>query len=161
MLSVWCPRSFASVNGYDAWEQYVNDRLQDAIANGELVPVTFGSDGAWGVRVAVAPDALTERERTYAVVTSEPYLLVVSCGEACLSSVKAESNGVIRGPPISLADGRYAVRSTIVAWNEEPGTLATDGRPTASALSDFVVEIEPELGTEEYRTNEVTFDAPE
>jgi hypothetical protein len=48
-----------------------------------------------------------------------------------------------------------------VAWNEEPGALATDGRPTASALSDFVIEIGPELGTEKYRTKEVTFDAPE
>ena len=33
------------VNGYDAWEQYVNDRLQDAIANGELVPVNVGRTG--------------------------------------------------------------------------------------------------------------------
>jgi hypothetical protein len=47
MLSVWCPPSFASVDGYDAWEQHVNGRLQDAIAKGELVPVNIGSDGAW------------------------------------------------------------------------------------------------------------------
>jgi hypothetical protein len=160
MLSVWCPRPFASVNGYDAWEQHVNDRLQEAIANGELVPVNIGSDGAWGVRVAVAPDGLTERERTYAVVTSEPYLLVVSGGEACLSGIEAVGDPASAALRIPLADGRYTVRSTILAWNEEPGALAADGRPTASALSDFVVQIAPELGDEKYRTKEVTFDAP-
>jgi hypothetical protein len=127
MLSVWCPRPFASVGGYDAWEQHVNDRLQEAIANGELVPVNIGSDGAWGVRVAVAPDGLTERERTYAVVTSEPYLLVVSGGEACLSGIEAVGDPASAAIRIPLADGRYTVRSTIVAWNEGPGALAADG----------------------------------
>jgi hypothetical protein len=161
MLSVWCPRPFAAVNGYDAWEQYVNDRLQDAIANGELVPVNIGSDGAWGVRVAIAPDGLTERERAYAVVTSEPYLLVVSGGEACLSGIEVVGDPAFAALRIPLADGRYAVRSTIVAWNEEPGALAADGRPTPSALSDFVVQIAPELGDEKYRTKEATFDAPQ
>lgn len=160
MLTVWCPRPIASVDGYDAWEQYVNDRLQDAIANGELVPVTIGSDGAWGVRVAVAPEGLTERERTYAVVTSEPYLLVVSGGEACLSGIEAVGDPASAPLRFPLADGRYAVRSTIVAWNEEPGAIGADGRPIASALSDFVVQIARELGTEKYRTKEVTFDAP-
>ena len=160
MLSVWCSRPFASVNGYDAWEQYVNDRLEDAIANGELVPVNIGTDGAWGVRVAVAPDGLTEREGTYAVVTSEPYLLVVSGGEACLSGIEAVGDPAFAALRIPLADGRYAVRTTIVAWNEEPGALAADGRPTTSALSDFVVQIAPELGDEKYRTKEVTFDGP-
>lgn len=139
MLSVWCPRPFASVNGYDAWEQYVNDRLQDAIASGELVPVNIGSDGSWGVRVAIAPDGLTERERAYAVITSEPYLLVVSGGEACLSGIEGAGDPAFAALRFPLADGRYAVRSTIVAWNEEPGALAADGRRAASALSDFVV----------------------
>jgi hypothetical protein len=41
-----------------------------------------------------------------------------------------------------------------------PGVLGADGRPTASALSDFVVQIAPELGDEKYRTKELTFDAP-
>jgi hypothetical protein len=105
MLSVWCPRPFASVNGYGAWEQYVNDRLQDAIANGELVPVNIGSDGAWGVRVAIAPDGLTERDRAYAVVTSEPCLLVVSGGEGCLIGIEAVGDPSMRGSPHS-ARGR-------------------------------------------------------
>jgi hypothetical protein len=160
MLSVWCPRPFASVNGYDDWEQYVKDRLQDAIATGELVPINIGPDGAWGVRVAIAPDGLTERERTYAVVTSEPYLPAVSGGDASLSGIEAVGDPASAALRFLLADGRYAVRSTIVAWNEEPSALTADGRSTTSALSDFVVQIEPELGTEKYRTKEVTFDAP-
>jgi len=96
------------------------------------VPVNIGSDGAWGVRVAVAPDGLTERERTYAIVTSEPYLLVVSGGEAFLSGIEAVGDPAFAALRIPLADGRYAVRSTIAAWSEEPGALAPDGRPAAS-----------------------------
>jgi hypothetical protein len=37
----------------------------------------LGTLGWVSVRVAVAPDGLTERERTYAVVTSEPYLSAI------------------------------------------------------------------------------------
>src|SRR5215472_3689453 len=111
---------------------------------GELVPVNIGSDRAWGVRVAVAPDGLTERERTYAVVTSEPYLLVVTGGEACLSGIEAVGDPAFAALRIPLADGRYAVRSTVVAWDGEPGALGADRRPTASALPDFVIQIAAE-----------------
>lgn len=122
---------------------------------------TSGRTAPGGARVAIAPEGLTERERTYAAVTSEPYLLVISGGEGCLSGIEAVGDPASAALRFPLADGRCAVRSTIVAWNEEPGALAAGGRPTASALSDFVVQIEPEVGTEMYRTKEFTFDAPE
>jgi hypothetical protein len=111
-----------------------------------------------GVRVAIAPDRLAERERTYAVVTSEPYLLVVSAGEACLSGIEAA------GDPASAAL-RFPSRMVVTPFGQRSwrGTRSPvpspQMDPTASALSDFVVQIEPELGTQKYRTNEVTFDA--
>jgi hypothetical protein len=83
-----------------------------------------------------------------------------SGGEACLSGIEAAGDPASAAVRFPVADGRYAVRSAIVAWNEEPGALGTDGSLTPSALSDFVAQIEPELGTEKYRTKEFTFDTP-
>ncbi|WP_406051579.1 hypothetical protein [Kribbella sp. NBC_00889] len=85
MLSLWCPAYYRDVDRYDVWETRVNERLGDAISTGELLPVNVGSDGAFGVRVAIDPPDLTERERAYWVVTSEPYLLAVAGQEVCLS----------------------------------------------------------------------------
>lgn len=61
----------------------------------------------------------------------------------------------------TIPDGRYSVRATIIAWDEEPGGVGPDGRPTEDALPDLVVQIAPETGTEAYRAAEATFDPPE
>jgi hypothetical protein len=42
MLIVWCPAYFHDVDSYDAWEARVDERMEDAIAAGELVPVNIG-----------------------------------------------------------------------------------------------------------------------
>ena len=76
MLALWRGTAFTDIDGYEVWEERVNDRLADAIRSGELVPIGIQGDGAFGVRIAVAPDGATDRENRYAVVTSEPYLLV-------------------------------------------------------------------------------------
>lgn len=59
-----------------------------------------------------------------------------------------------------LAQGRYSVRASIVAWDEEPGGLGPDGRPTPNALPDFLVVIAPSDGSEVFRTTDITFDPP-
>jgi hypothetical protein len=161
MLCVWCPAYFDDVDDYDAWETRVNDRLSDVISAGELVPVNIQSDGAFGVRVATAPLSLTEREQSYAVVTSEPYLLAVTGGELCVSGIEGVGDPVRAPLRVNLPDGRYAVRATIVAWDDEPGGLGSDGHPAEDALPDFVLQISPEAGLEQYRTLELTFDPPE
>jgi hypothetical protein len=158
MLCLWCPVYFSDVDGYDAWESRVNERLSDAIGAGELVPINIQSDGAFGVRVAVAPPDLTEREQAYAVVTSDPYLLAVRGGELCLSGIEGVGDSSRAPLRVAIADGRYTVRATIVAWDEEPGGRGTDGRPTEASLPDFVLQVSPETGPENYRILEVTFD---
>lgn len=52
--------------------------------------------------------------------------------------------------------GRYAVRVTLVAWDDEPGARDSDGNPVPTALPDFVVQIRSET----YRTEAATFDPP-
>ena len=76
MLALWSASAFEGVGDYPTWEARVGGRVSEAIAAGEFVPLNVGSDGARGVRVAIAPDGLTDRERQYLVVTSESYLLV-------------------------------------------------------------------------------------
>jgi hypothetical protein len=44
-LIVWCPAYFHDVDSYEAWEARDDERMEDAIAAGELVPVNIGSDG--------------------------------------------------------------------------------------------------------------------
>ena len=87
-LALWRGSAFIGVDGYDAWEERVNERLIDAIRSGELVPVGIQADGAFGVRVAVTPDAATEREARYTLVTSQPYLLVADGGPVFLSGIE-------------------------------------------------------------------------
>ena len=132
-LALWRGSAFADVDGYDAWERRVNERLDEAIQSGELVPVGIQGDGAFGVRVAVAPDTATERETRYTVVTSQPYLLVSDGGPVHLSGMEAV--GVEASSPItvSLPEGHYAVRASIVGrgarrarprWAAGPGRTA-------------------------------------
>jgi len=160
MLALWRGSAFADIDGYEAWEERVNERLAEAIHSGELVPVGIQGDGAFGVRVAVAPDKATEREARYALVTSEPYLLVADGGPIFLSGIEAVGDAQSSPVTRSLAQGRYSVRASIVAWDEEPGGRGPDGLPTPNALPDFLVVVAPSDGSEVFRTTEITFDPP-
>lgn len=160
LLALWRASAFADVGDYDAWERRVNGRLDDAIARGELVPVGIQADGAYGVRTVVAPDAPSEREARYTVVTSEPYLLDADDSFVHLSGIEFVGDTGSCAATLSLPAGRYAVRASIVAWDEEPGALGPDGRPGPDALPDFLVSIAPSGGTETFRTSETTFDPP-
>ena len=94
-------------------------------------------------------------------MTSEPYLLVVTGEEACLSGLESVGDRAQAALRIHLKDGRYSVRTTLVAWDEEPDSKGSDGRPTATALPDFVIALAPEQGTGVYRIKEETFDPPD
>jgi hypothetical protein len=160
MLALWRGTAFAEVDGYDAWEAHVNERLGEASQLGELVPIGIQVDGAFGVRVAVAPEGATEREARYAVVTSDPYLLVADGGPIFLSSVEAVGDEPSSTVTLALSAGHYAVRATIVAWDDEPGARGPDGRPGPDSLADFLIAIAPSDGTEDFRNSEATFDPP-
>jgi hypothetical protein len=88
MLALWRGGAVTEIDGYDAWQQRVNERLAEVIRPDDLVPIGIQGDGAFSVRVAVAPDGAAERETRYTVVTSEPYLLVSDGGPVFLSGVK-------------------------------------------------------------------------
>lgn len=160
MLALWRESAFDGIDGYKAWESRVEDRLGEAIRSGELVPIGIQGDGAFGVRIAVAPDQASDREARHTVVTSEPYLLVSDGGTIHLSGIEAVGDEASPPVTVTLPAGRYAVRVSLVAWDEEPGVRGPDGRPTAQALPDFLVMIEPSEGSETFRQVEATFDPP-
>ena len=158
MLALWCAATFDGIVDYESWESRVEDRLGAAISAGELVPVNIRSDGAYGVRVAVAPDTLSPRESQLAFVTSAPYLLVVTGDGAALSGIEHVGSPESAAVQVPLPAGRYEVRVTVVEWDRDPASVGPDGGPTADALPDFVVHIAPETGHEVYRVHEETFD---
>jgi len=158
LLALWRSSAFNDVDGYPAWERRVEDRLAEAVRDGELVPIGIGGDGAFAVRVAIAPEGLSEREARYTVTTSQPYLLVSDGAELALSGIEGVGD-LSRSPlVVSVPEGRYAARIVLVAWDEEPGGRGDDGRPSSTALPDFVVMIELSDGTETFRLAEETFD---
>ena len=137
MLALWSGAAFDAVDSYEDWESKVNERLDEAIAPGEMVPVGIQGDGAFAVRVATAPSGLTDREQRFAVVTSDPYLLSTPGGQTFLTGV--ESVGDCDNAPsgLVLAPGRYAVRVTLVAWDDEPGAKGARRESDANRLAGF------------------------
>ena len=124
LLALWSGAAFEAVHSYEDWEDRVNERLDDAIALGEMVPVGIQGDGAFAVRVAAAPGGLTDREQQFTVVTSDPYLLVTD-GPTFLTGVESVGDRDSAPLALELGPGRYSVRVSLVAWDDEPETLVT------------------------------------
>ena len=108
--------------------------------------------------MAVAPDVLSERESRHAWLTSDPYLLVVTGQEAALSGIEHVGHPEAAVARVPLASGRYQVRVTVIDWDQDPESVGPNGRPSANALPDFVVQVVPESGRQGYRVLQRTFD---
>jgi hypothetical protein len=164
MGALWAPDSFAAVVDYLAWEsELLDDRdIARHIAEGAFVPVNVGGDGAFQVVARVGDPSvraqLTERERGYTLVASEPYLLI-TVGDAVISGiehVEAEARSGLRVP---LSAGRWTVTIFLIDWAAEPGQTDDAGGPAVTALPDFVILINPEDEAErKYRTKVQTFE---
>lgn len=166
MHCLWDRSAFESVSDYDSWER---ELLQDKdiarhVASGAFVPLNIGSDGAMAIEVRLgttdAPACLSERESTYLIVGSDPFLLRTSgaIGVGGIESVEgAPRDGV---GTIQLPPGDYAATVHLIAWDEEPG-MQTDDGPAAEALSDYVVLLNQAGPSTNYRQSIETFERPE
>ncbi|TLQ47251.1 hypothetical protein [Streptomyces marianii] len=165
LFGVWRASAFDHVSELDQWEDEVaeDSALERQIAAGAFVPINIGGNGAFQVamRGVEAPGNLSERERTYLLVSSEPYLLV---SDGALELGGLEAVGSYAGAEkveIPLDSGRYAVVVHLVDWQAEPGSRGGDGNPSADALPDFILEIFADVhGELKYRTKVETFDQP-
>jgi hypothetical protein len=165
MFGVWQPEHFAGVTSLDDWEDEVSEdeALLRHIEAGVFVPINIGGGGAYQftVRHGDSVSGLTDRERAYRLVSSKPYLLIAN-GQTALGGL--ESVGQYSGvDPVKLPTdpGRYAVVIHLIDWKAEPNAADSNGEPTANAISDFVIEISPELEGQEFRSLLSTFDQPE
>jgi hypothetical protein len=165
LLGLWQPGHFADVTE-DNWDDRVAEdaALLQHIEAGAFVPVNIESDGSWQftVRIGDPVEPLSDRERRYLTVSSEPYLLVAE-GETALSGLERVGRDLDDDEVTVLPTeaGRYAVTIHMIDWMDEPGMVDDNDEPREGALPDFVIEIVPESGKESYRTKLVSFDRPE
>lgn len=165
MFCLWQPEYFAGVTDQDSWEDWLSEdvAISRHVAAGAFVPVNLGVDGAFQfmVRGGGGDLPMTTREMQYLAVSSDPYLLIAR-GPVVLSGLEAVGAG--SNPerlPIPLNPGRYAVTIRILDWSAEPGAMDSDGEPGPNALPDFMVEIRPDVGVAEFRSDIETFERPQ
>lgn len=164
MFGLWSPASFSDVVDYDTWElQLLEDEdIVRHIVAGAYVPVNIGGDGAFQVVARIGsidcPASLTERERQYLLVSSEPYLFITT-GRAVISGIEHVEAEPDQGLHISLPAGRWSVTISLIEWVAEPGQKDDAGFPAPTPLPDFTLLINPEPGTTgKFRTRVETFD---
>ncbi|MDQ0930921.1 hypothetical protein [Streptomyces turgidiscabies] len=165
LFGVWRASAFEHVNELEQWEDEVaeDSALERQILAGAFVPINIGGNGSFqiAVRGVEAAGNLSERERSYLLVSSEPYLLV-SDGVLELGGIEAVGNYTgAEKVEIRLDSGRYAAVVHLVDWQAEPGGRGADGNPSSGALPDFIVEIFTDVqGELKCRTKVETFDRP-
>ncbi|WP_175611220.1 hypothetical protein [Mycobacterium sp. SP-6446] len=163
MFAIWQPERFGAITDFESWEDEVSEdaALLRHIDAGAFVPIYIGGDGAFqfAVRGGQTRPGLTDREQRYRLVSSEPYLFV-SRGSARLGGLEAVGWDDGDFVALPLPPGRYAVHVHLIEWNAEPGAAGPDGKPTANALPDFVIEISNPVGAERFRTSLQTFERP-
>lgn len=164
MFALWNAKTFKHITDYDLWEIELceDEDIQKHILAGALVPINIGADGGFQFVVRVgnqnASATLNNREALYLAVSSEPYLLLTS-GNAYISGIEGiRGDNLEEIPHIFLSQGRYTVTIHMLDWGAEDGARDASGNPTATALSDFVVLINPEIEKVQYRQKIVTFD---
>lgn len=168
MLALWDPQRFTGIVDYDTWDPELgeDEDVERHIRSGALVPINIRSDGAFGVLVRIGVSGrfaqLTEREHRHRLVTSDAYLLH-SSGQVWLSGIEAVgAHAWSDTVQFDLPVGRYSVVIHLIAWEDEEGSVNTDGTPSETALSDFVALINPaESGQDQFRSAAETFDRPE
>ncbi len=122
---VWQPEAFAHVHDYESWSSELeeDDDISRHVRAGVAVPIRIGSDGAFSFLVRVGRSGgrlrgpttadLTERERRYRLVSSEPYLFVAH-RRVVVSGI--EHVGAVdpdRQLSVDLPEGRWAVADDV------------------------------------------------
>lgn len=158
MCVIWQPESF-SFPEFEDWEDWAteDENVAESVGAGTVVPINVGGDGVFQIVVRWGEGGdLTDRERAFVLVSSEPYLLV-SEGSFALGGLEDVGDAEPKAENfVSLAKGRYAVQVHLVDWKADPGSVDSNGKPGPDALPDFVVLIGDEVAGP-YRTSVQTF----
>jgi hypothetical protein len=164
MFAIWDSAAFTHILDYDAWEAELSEDedILKHIQIGKFIPINIQSDGGFQfvVRIGNAEnfENLNARESQYIVVSSESYLFDNE-GNAFISGFEHISGDHLENlPNFSLDKGRYVVNIHMLDWETEPGSTDENGQPTANALPDFLILINPETVPINYRQKILTFD---
>jgi hypothetical protein len=164
MFAIWDSAAFTHILDYDAWDAELSEdeNILKHIQVGKFVPINIQSDGCFqfAVRLGNAEnlEKLNARESQYIVVSSESYLFDTD-GDAFISGFEHISGDHLgNSPDFSLNKGRYVVNIHMLDWQAEPGSTDENGQPTSNALPDFLILINPETASTNYRQKVLTFD---
>jgi hypothetical protein len=156
MHGLWSRTAYADVD-YGNWAEHFIDQasLGAHIAKGDFVPVYVHSDGVPVIELrsgrAGAPAALSGEERGRVRARSDPYLFV-SDGAVNVSGIE-----YVNGDPdpyvgaMRLPEGRWTAVVYFLEWPESRSGEAGSHPP------DFVVTLNPEVGSPRYRRSVETF----
>lgn len=157
MHGLWSRTAYAGVGDPGSWAKHLIDEAsRDAhIAMGDFVPIHVHSDGAPIIELrsgrAGAPAALSGEERGWVRARSDPYLFV-SDGVVNISGIE-----YVNGDPephvgaMRLPRGRWTAVVYFLEWPESRFDRAKSYPP------DFVVTLNPEVGSPPYRRSVETF----
>jgi hypothetical protein len=149
MHALWQPEIFQYDSG--GWQRPEPDEheLRRYIGQGALVPINLGLDGGWQFVVRCStgdlPARLTERERAYLYLRSEPYRIICR-SHLLLSGLEQVSPQAVTGPAdpstalrLDLPPGEYSVTVHVIDVAADPAAVDEHGEVTAAAPPDFVL----------------------
>lgn len=145
MLCMWDANSFAGITDYDTWEAQLceDEDIVRHIEAGKFVPLNMKCDGAFAVDIRQAnPETLNERERQYLLVPAHPYLLRTS-GKVVISGLEHVSSDPGSYLELNLPAGDYQVQANMIDWSMDPESTVNNGEPSANALPDMIVFVNP------------------
>ena len=159
MCALWQPESF-EFEEFEDWEDWATDdqNLVVSTVSGLFIPVNVGGGGVFQIAVHWGEGAgLTASEQQHLLVSSEPYMLI-SRGWFVLGGLEDVGDAdFTSGNQVPLVPGRYAVTIHLIDWKADPASVDEVGKPTESALPDFVITLGIDSGGP-YRTKVQTFE---
>ncbi len=165
MHALWSPEAFSQVHDYQTWARELEDDadITRHISAGDFVPINIGRDMVAEVEVRMSSAgvaALSERERRYLFLASEPYRFV-SRGAVAVGGIEHVAGEVTRSTrAMPLAAGQWSVVVHMINWDDEPGAFASPGKPAVTALPDYLVTISPAVKGQAFRAELRTFPPP-
>ena len=144
-FAVWDPACFHGIDDFETWESEVFDELERHEDAGAIVSF-HDADGRYDVVVRIGsagePAELDEHESRYRTTTTGPCLFK-SSGLAVISGIEYVGDDLDVSLQVDLPAGPWSIVVTRIDWSAEPGSHDADGKPSATALPDFVLVINP------------------
>jgi hypothetical protein len=150
MHALWQPEIFQYDSGGRQRPEPDEHELLRHISQGTLVPINLGLNGGWQFVVRCStgdlPARLTERERAYLYLRSEPYRIICRSHLLLTGLEQVIPQATRETPPdpavalrLDLPPGEYSVTVHVIDVAADPAAVDANGEVTADAPPDFVI----------------------